>query len=139
MMDEAPIDLERLARHDWRFLMSVIRCTDPDFRVCRISFDTLLEIQAEAEERRWATRWSSVNALRSQVTDRPTLLQSFMREEREMRCGPIVASCCSRVQMVKWPALFPLSTLFRRGSCRWSVLIETRMFAGRLFRCSPWR
>ncbi|MFB9733549.1 hypothetical protein [Streptomyces sp. NPDC057386] len=62
--------------------MSVIRATDSDFRVCQISFDTLLEIQLEAEERGWATRWTSVDALRSQVKEGSVVLQSLMREER---------------------------------------------------------
>ncbi|MEO3744026.1 hypothetical protein [Plantactinospora sp. B5E13] len=62
--------------------MPVIRSTDPDFRVCQISFDTLLQIQLEAEERGWATRWTSVDVLRSQVKEETVLLQSLMREER---------------------------------------------------------
>ncbi|MEU9144094.1 hypothetical protein [Streptomyces sp. NPDC048349] len=62
--------------------MSLIRSTDPDFRVCQTSFDTLLAIQLEAEGRGWATRWSSVDALRSQVKEGAVLLQSLMREER---------------------------------------------------------
>ncbi|ONI89340.1 hypothetical protein ALI144C_05205 [Actinosynnema sp. ALI-1.44] len=62
--------------------MSLIHSTDPDFCVCRISFDLLLEIQLEAEERGWATRWSSVNALRGQVKEEAVVLQSLMRETR---------------------------------------------------------
>ena len=62
--------------------MSVIRATDSDFRVCQISFDTLLDLQLEAEERGWATRWTSVDALRSQVKEGSVVLQSLMREER---------------------------------------------------------
>ncbi|WP_369383251.1 hypothetical protein [Streptomyces sp. cg36] len=62
--------------------MSMIHSTDPDFRVCQISFDALLEIQLEAEGRGWATRWTSVDALRSQVKDEAVVLQSLMREER---------------------------------------------------------
>lgn len=50
--------------------------------MCRISFDTLLEIQLEAERRDWATRWTSVDALRSQVKEEFVVLQSLMREER---------------------------------------------------------
>jgi hypothetical protein len=60
----------------------MIHSTDPDFHVCRIGFDTLLEIQLEAEDRGWATRWTSVDALRGQVKDEAVLLQSLMREER---------------------------------------------------------
>ncbi|MDX3855882.1 hypothetical protein [Streptomyces sp. AK02-01A] len=62
--------------------MPLIHSTDPDFRVCQISFGTLLAIQLEAERRGWATRWSSVDALRSQVRDSAAVLQSLMREER---------------------------------------------------------
>ena len=61
----------------------MINSADPDFRVCQIGFDTLLEIQLEAESRGWATRWSSVDALRSQVREEAVLLQSLMREERD--------------------------------------------------------
>ncbi|MET7686031.1 hypothetical protein [Streptomyces sp. NPDC005423] len=60
----------------------MIHSTDPDFRVCQISFDTLLEIQLEAEDRGWATRWTSVDAVRSQVKEGVVVLQSLMREER---------------------------------------------------------
>jgi hypothetical protein len=62
--------------------MPMIQSSDPDFRVCRISFDALLEIQLEAEERGWATRWTSVDALRGQVKEETAFLQSLMREER---------------------------------------------------------
>lgn len=62
--------------------MTLIHSSDPDFRVCQISFETLLAIQLEAEERSWATRWSSVDALRSQVKDGAVVLQALMREER---------------------------------------------------------
>lgn len=62
--------------------MPMIYSTDPDFRVCQISFDTLLEIQVEAEGRGWATRWTSVDALRGQVKEEGVFLQSLMREER---------------------------------------------------------
>jgi hypothetical protein len=62
--------------------MPAIHSTDPDFRVCQISFNALLEIQLEAERRGWATRWSSVEALRSQVKEEVVVLQSLMREEQ---------------------------------------------------------
>lgn len=65
----------------WRS-MPVIRSTDPEFRVCQISFDTLIEIQLEAEGRGWATRWTSVDALRSQVKEDFIVVQSLLREER---------------------------------------------------------
>ncbi|WP_411105284.1 hypothetical protein [Streptomyces sp. cmx-4-9] len=60
----------------------MIHWNDPDFRVCQIDFETLLAIQLEAEKRGWATRWSSVDALRSQVKGGVVLIQSLMREER---------------------------------------------------------
>jgi hypothetical protein len=63
-------------------LMPMIQSTDPDFRVSQVSFATLLEIQLEAEGRGWATRWTSVDALRSQVKDEVVVLQSLLREER---------------------------------------------------------
>lgn len=62
--------------------MSIIRSADPDFRICRINFDVLLDLQAEAEAHGWATRWSSTDALRGQVGEGAVLLQSMMREER---------------------------------------------------------
>ena len=63
--------------------MPMICLDDPDFRVCRISFQTLLDIQLEAQERGWGTRWSSVDAVRSQVREAEIILQSLMREEHE--------------------------------------------------------
>lgn len=62
--------------------MSMISSADTEFRVCQIGFNTLLEIQLEAEEQGFATRWTSVDALRSQVKEETILLQSLMREER---------------------------------------------------------
>ncbi|MFI6268535.1 hypothetical protein [Micromonospora zamorensis] len=63
--------------------MPMIRPADSDFRVCQISFEELIEIQLEAQGRGWATRWSSVEALRSQVKEDAVFLQSLMCEERE--------------------------------------------------------
>jgi hypothetical protein len=63
--------------------MPLIQPTDADFRVCQISFETLLDIQMEAEHLGLATRWSSAGALRSQVMEDAVVLQSLMREERE--------------------------------------------------------
>ncbi|TDO52987.1 hypothetical protein EV651_117177 [Kribbella sp. VKM Ac-2571] len=62
--------------------MAMINSSDPDFRICQIGFDTLLEIQVEAEVRGWGTRWSSMEALRSQVKEEALFLQALMREER---------------------------------------------------------
>jgi hypothetical protein len=63
--------------------MSMIRPSDPDFRICLVDFDTLLELQSDAERLDFATRWTSVDALRSQVKKRDTVLQTLMRETRE--------------------------------------------------------
>jgi hypothetical protein len=63
--------------------MSMIRPSDPDFRVCLIDFNTLLELQSDAERLGFATRWSSVEALRDQVKERDAVLQTLMREKRE--------------------------------------------------------
>ena len=62
--------------------MPWISSNDPDFRVCQVSFSTLIEIQLEAENEGWGTRWSSVEALQSQVKDDYVLMQSLSREER---------------------------------------------------------
>lgn len=62
--------------------MSVIQSTDPDFRVCQIDLATLIELQVQAEERGWGTRWTPVDALRSQVSDGVVILQAFMRQKR---------------------------------------------------------
>ncbi|MEV7011976.1 hypothetical protein [Streptosporangium sp. NPDC051022] len=78
----------------------MIHSTDPDFRVCQISFDTLLEIQLEAESRGWATRWTSIDALRRQVKEEIVVIQSLMREEwggaiRAYRCLALFSSADS--------------------------------------------
>lgn len=62
--------------------MTMIHSADPDFRICQIGFDALVEIQAEAESRGWGTRWTSIDALRSQVKEEDVFLQALMREER---------------------------------------------------------
>ena len=62
--------------------MSVISIHDPDFRVCKVEYVELLEIQREAESLKWGTRWSSVEALRRHVKEEMSFLLSFMREER---------------------------------------------------------
>ena len=77
--------------------MPLIRPTDPDFRVCRITFDTLLAIQSDAETRGWGTRWTSTTALRNQVKDADVLLQTLMREThgettRSYRCLALFTS-----------------------------------------------
>jgi hypothetical protein len=60
--------------------MSAIHSTDPDFRVCQISFETLLQLQRQAERRSWATRWSSETELRGQVKETSALLRPILRE-----------------------------------------------------------
>lgn len=77
-------------------LMSAIQSSDPDFRVCQIGFERLLEIQAHAERSGWGTRWSSEGALRTQVREKPVLLCPILREEwdgdlRAYRCLALFA------------------------------------------------
>ncbi|MFD7077420.1 hypothetical protein ACFV9G_24640 [Nocardioides sp. NPDC059952] len=61
--------------------MPLIDSTDPDFKVCQLDFEVLLELQRDAEARGWGTRWSTVGALRGQVKEGQVLMQSFMREQ----------------------------------------------------------
>lgn len=63
--------------------MSMIRPSDPDFRICLVDFSTLLEIQSDAERLGFSTRWTSADALRSQVKERSAILQTLMREKRD--------------------------------------------------------
>jgi hypothetical protein len=63
--------------------MPMIRPSDSDFRICLVDFNALLEIQSDAERLGFATRWTSVDALRSQVKERDAVLQTLMRENRE--------------------------------------------------------
>lgn len=62
--------------------MSVMRMTDPDFKVSQITFETLVELQRQAEQQGWSTRWSSVEALYAQVKADKIFLQPILREER---------------------------------------------------------
>ena len=62
--------------------MSIVRSSDPDFRICLVDFNTLLEIQSDAERLGFATRWATVDALRSQAREQDSVLQTFMREKR---------------------------------------------------------
>ena len=62
--------------------MTMIRSSDPDFRICLVDFNTLIEIQSDAERLGFATRWTSVDALRSQAKDQDAILQTLMREKR---------------------------------------------------------
>jgi len=62
--------------------MSMIHPSDPDFRICRVDFNTLLEIQSDAERLGFATRWTSPDALRGQVREQDAVLQTLMREKR---------------------------------------------------------
>jgi hypothetical protein len=62
--------------------MSMIRPSDPDFRICLVDFSALLEIQSDAERLGFATRWTSVDALRGQAKEQGAVLQTLMREKR---------------------------------------------------------
>jgi hypothetical protein len=62
--------------------MSMIRPSDPEFRICLVDFNTLIEMQSDAERLGFATRWTSVDALRGQVKEQDAVLQTFMRERR---------------------------------------------------------
>ncbi|ROP30412.1 hypothetical protein EDD30_3260 [Couchioplanes caeruleus] len=62
--------------------MSIVRQQDPDFRVCQVSFESLLEIQRDAEDSGFATRWTSLEALRAQVEEGSVLVSPLMREAR---------------------------------------------------------
>lgn len=62
--------------------MSLVRSSDPDFRVCQVGFADLLELQSRAEREGWATRWSSEESLRGQVKETAVFLCTMLREER---------------------------------------------------------
>lgn len=84
--------------------MSLVAPTDGDFRLCEVTLDELAGLQVDAELRGFATRWTSVHALRSQVDDRPVVLMTLLRETRGedvrafrclLRCHPVEASADS--------------------------------------------
>lgn len=62
--------------------MSVVYPDDSDYRVCEVEFGTLVELQLDAEKHGWATRWTSMAALRSQVKEGSVVLQPLLREMR---------------------------------------------------------
>lgn len=62
--------------------MSIVKPQDQDFRVCRISFESLLEIQRDAEVSGFATRWTSLDAVRAQVKESNVLVAPLIRETR---------------------------------------------------------
>ncbi len=62
--------------------MTLVRSNDADFRVCEISLHSLMGLQTLAERSGFSTRWSSPQALRSQVRDAPILLMTVLRQER---------------------------------------------------------
>jgi len=62
--------------------LAFIAPTDPDFRIASVDRATLERFQRVAEARSLATRWSSVEAMLSQVADGRILLHSLLREER---------------------------------------------------------
>lgn len=68
--------------------LPAIGVDDEEFRVCYIEFNELIDVQLEAEYEGWSARWSSVEALRSQVKEAPVLLRPLLREERHgvLRC-----------------------------------------------------
>ena len=77
-------------------LVAFVQYTDPDFQLCRLSFDELVGQQRRAESLEWGTRWTSEAALRKQLRAEPVLLMTFMREERSgvlraMRCAVLAA------------------------------------------------
>jgi hypothetical protein len=51
--------------------------------MCLVDFSTLLELQSDAERLGFSTRWTSVDALRSQVKEQDSVLQTLIREKRE--------------------------------------------------------
>jgi hypothetical protein len=61
----------------------MIRPSDPDCLVCLVDFNTLIEIQSDAERLGSSARWTSVDGLRGQVKERDALLRMLMREKRE--------------------------------------------------------
>lgn len=71
--------------------MSIVKPQDPDFRVCRLSFESLLELQQDAEDRGFAIRWTSLDAVRAQVKESSVLVSPLMRE---MRGGMVRAYRC---------------------------------------------
>lgn len=85
--------------------MSIVGRQDPDFRVCHIGFESLLEIQRDAESSGFATRWSSVDALRAQVKEGDSLILPLIRE---VRSGIIRSYRCA--------ILFPLASGGGRGA-----------------------
>jgi hypothetical protein len=64
-------------------VMSMIRPSGPDFRICLVDFSMLLELQSDAERLGFATRWTSADALRGQDKERDAVLQTLMREKRD--------------------------------------------------------
>lgn len=77
--------------------MSIVRRHDQDFRVCRISFESLLEIQRDAEISGFATRWTSLDAVRAQVKEGHVLVSPLMREAkgsaiRAYRCAVLFSA-----------------------------------------------
>ena len=81
-----PFELMSTERIDVK--LPAIGVDDEEFRVCYIDFNELIDVQLEAEREGWSARWSSVEALRSQVKEAPVLLRPLMREERHgvLRC-----------------------------------------------------
>lgn len=71
--------------------MGVVGVGDSAFKICRVSFDDLLAIQAAAERGGLSARWTSEKALRSEVHERAVLLRPLLTESsggqlRAYRC-----------------------------------------------------
>lgn len=71
--------------------MSVVRPSDSDYLIAELEFSRLIELQEKAEKRDLSARWTSVSALRDQVSDSNVIVRTFLREEvggevRAYRC-----------------------------------------------------
>jgi hypothetical protein len=93
--------------------MTMIRPSDPDFRICLVDFNTLLEIQSDAERLGFATRWTSVDALRGQAKNRTPFSRHLCgRSGRELSAR--TGACSSfRPWMVQLPEGWRQSTSIR--------------------------
>ena len=119
--------------------MSMIRPSDSDFRICLVDFNTLVEIQSDAERLGFATRWTSVDALRGQAREQDAVLQTLMREKR---AGVIRSYRCLllfRPWMVRLLEGWRQSTLILRDLNRWIGSTGTRMSGRRSSESSRWR
>jgi hypothetical protein len=119
--------------------MSMIRPSDPEFRICLVDFNTLIEMQSDAERLGFATRWTSVDALRGQVKEQDAVLQTFMRERRagvirSYRCL-LLFSALDGAASGGWRQ----STSILHDSNHWIGSTGTRMSGRRSSESSHWR